>query len=128
MIKRLSASISLPLMSLVLPTLASAQGANIDSVLSTVSTVLNALIGLFITLALIIFFWGLIKYLSAGGAEGSAEGLKIMFWGAITLFVMVSIWGIIKLLQNTFKVGDATITPPKGFEYRPGGGGGVEIY
>jgi hypothetical protein len=28
-----------------------------------------------------------------------------MFYGILVIFVMVSIWGIIALLQNTFKVG-----------------------
>lgn len=114
---RLSITLSLAVISVVFPALASAQGEGLTGVLGTFSNLLNGLIGLLITLALIIFFWGLIRYLSAGGAEGSSEGLKIMFWGAMTLFVMVSIWGIIKLVQVTFGVGNATIEAPGGFIY-----------
>lgn len=110
----------------LLPTVALAAGGGGDStfetVLTTISNILNGLIGLLITLALVVFFWGLIKYLAGAGAEGSAAGLKIMMWGAIALFTMVSIWGLVKLVQNTFGVDDTSITAPGGFEYDAGGG------
>lgn len=117
---RTSFSLSLVAVIALFPTFVTAQ-ATADSVLGTISGVLNGLIGLFITIALIVFFWGLIKYLAGSGQEGNAEGLKIMFWGAITLFVMVSIWGIIKLVQNTFDVADQSIKGPGGFQYEAPG-------
>jgi len=59
-----------------------------------------------------VFFWGLVKYLWSMSNEDAHEGLKIMFWGIIAIFVMVSIWGLIALLQRSFNVqGGAAITP-----------------
>ncbi len=101
-----------------LPMLASA--ATILDTLALANTFLNALIGLFITLAIVIFFWGLIKYLMGEGSEGKAEGLKIMLMGVITIFVMVSIWGIIRLLQSTFKVTSTDPIIPKGIQINTG--------
>ncbi len=98
---------------LSVPALASA--ASIFDTLALANTLLNALIGLFITLAIVVFFWGLISYLFKQG-EDKAEGLKIMFFGVITIFVMVSIWGIIRLLQNTFKVTSTDPIIPKGIQ------------
>ncbi len=72
--------------------------------LGGISVLLNGLIGVAITLAIVVFFWGLIKYLFVGGAEGKAEGLKIMFYGVVTIFVMISVWGLVELLQYTFGV------------------------
>ena len=111
--------LSLTAISILLPGIASAGATDstFETVLSTVSGIINSLIGLLVTLALVVFFWGLIRYLAGAGAEGSAAGLKIMLWGAIALFVMVSIWGLVKLVQNTFKVTDATITIPGGVPY-----------
>ena len=102
---------------LALPTLAGAQ--TLFNTLGLVSQFLNAAIAIFVTLAILIFFWGLIKYLMGEGAEGKAEGLKIMLMGVITIFVMVSIWGIIRLLQNTFKVGGGPAMTPSTITITP---------
>lgn len=98
---------------LVLPALASA--ATILNTLALANTVLNALIGLFITLAIVIFFWGLIRYLTNAGEE-KAAGLQIMFYGVLAIFVMVSIWGIIRLLQSTFSVTSTSPVIPQGIQ------------
>lgn len=103
--------------SLFLPVLASA--ATLLDTLSLVNTFLNAAIGLFITLAIVIFFWGLIKYLVEVG-EKKAEGLQIMFYGVVAIFVMVSIWGIIRLLQSTFKVTSTAPVIPQGIQINTG--------
>lgn len=100
-----------------LPALASA--ATLLDTLALANTFLNALIGLFITLAIVIFFWGLIKYLANAG-EQKSEGLQIMFYGIIAIFVMVSIWGIIRLLQSTFKVTSTDPVIPKGIQINTG--------
>ncbi|OGG56804.1 hypothetical protein A3D71_01020 [Candidatus Kaiserbacteria bacterium RIFCSPHIGHO2_02_FULL_55_20] len=103
-----------------LPALASA--ATLLDTLALFNTFLNAMIGLFITLAIVVFFWGLIKYLMHAGEEAS-EGLSIMFYGVIAIFVMVSIWGIIRLLQSTFKVTSTDPVIPKGIQINTGVGG-----
>lgn len=95
----------------LVPTLASAQ--TLLNTLALVSTFLNSLVYLFITLAIVVFFWGLIQYLFKDGAEGKAAGLKIMLMGVVTIFVMVSIWGIIRLLQSTFRVTSTEPVIPK---------------
>ena len=86
---------------LILPSLASAVGL-LDT-LNLVSRFLNGLIGIIVTIAIIVFFWGLVRYLTDVG-EAKQEGLKTMFYGVIAIFVMVSIWGIIHLLQSTFGI------------------------
>ena len=69
------------------------------------NTALNDVIVLLITLAIVMFFWGLIRYLiNAADAEKRKEGMQTMIYGIIAIFVMVSVWGIIHLLQSTFGV------------------------
>ncbi len=103
---------------LLLPVLASA--TTLLNTLALANVFLNALVGLFITLAIVIFFWGLIKYLVNVGEEKSA-GLQTMFYGVIAIFVMVSIWGIIRLLQTTFSVTSTTPVIPQGIQINTGG-------
>ncbi len=94
---------------LLLPALANAQ--TLGGVIGLISDVLNALIGILIALAIVVFFWGLVQYLVNVGEE-KGQGLQIMFYGVIAIFVMVSIWGIIRLLQTTFRVGDVNSVIP----------------
>ena len=100
-----------------LPALASAQ--SLLNTLGFFNVLLNAAIGLLITLAIIAFFWGLIRYLFSG-TEEKAKGLQIMLMGVITIFVMVSIWGLVRLLQSTFMVTSTTPVVPMGIQINPG--------
>ena len=95
----------------LLPVFASAQ--TLLNTLALVSQFLNSLIYLFITLAIVVFFWGLITYLFSGAAENKSEGLQRMLYGVLAIFVMVSIWGIIRLLQSTFRVTSTDPVIPK---------------
>lgn len=115
---RLLLAASLPLLGALLPSITAA--ATLTETLVFASNFLNGIIGLFITLAIVVFFWGLIKYLWSMDTENAHEGLRIMFWGLISIFVMVSIWGIIKLLQNTFRVTSTDPVIPKGIVVNPG--------
>ena len=90
---------------LAVPSLALAQGRGLEGTMGTVMQLLNGAIGLLVLLAIVGFFWGVIKYMFGDGGTAKSEGLKFMMYGIITIFVMVSIWGIIKLLQDTVDVG-----------------------
>jgi len=100
---------------LTLPALAGA--VTFLDTLNLINRFLNALVPMIITLAIIWFFWGLARYLMSIGDEGKrGEAIQTMIWGIVAIFVMVSIWGIIKLLQSTFKVGDTNPVVPKAIE------------
>ena len=106
---------SLILVNLAMPVAVFADaGPGFMGVLATIALFLNGLIGILITLAIIVFFWGLVQYLVNVG-EQKAEGLKIMFYGLIAIFVMVSIWGILRLMQATFGISSTqSALVPKG--------------
>jgi succinate dehydrogenase hydrophobic anchor subunit len=93
------------------PSFAFAQ--DIQRVFVLFSSMLNALIGMLITVAIIVFFWGLIRYLlHDGSSEDAHKGIHQMIWGVVAIFVMVSIWGLIALLQRTFGVENARVQTP----------------
>ncbi|OGG80548.1 hypothetical protein A3A39_01515 [Candidatus Kaiserbacteria bacterium RIFCSPLOWO2_01_FULL_54_13] len=67
-----------------------------------------------ITLGLVMYFWGVATNIPHFGDEKGAEKQKsFFFWGLIILFVMVSIWGIIQLLQSTL-LGTDPLRPDTG--------------
>jgi len=56
-----------------------------------------------IGLAMVILLVGILQYVRAGDNEEKREaGRGLMIFGIITLFVMVSVWGFVKILHNTF--------------------------
>lgn len=65
---------------------------------------INPLLVLLAGLALLAFFWGLAKFIFRVGGDEKAvdEGKRTMQWGLVALFVMLSIWGIIRFLQSDF--------------------------
>ena len=101
---------------LALPSFAFAAGNDLQSLIYEAGQILNTLIPLLILATLVAFFWGLLKYVWGGGEEAHKEGRNIMMAGIAALFVMVSVWGIIRLVQNTLLGGGGDtgpITPPK---------------
>lgn len=91
-----------------LPLASFAQSLNlspIESLLGAVASLVGALVPILITLALVVFFWGLVKYLwGAAGKGNHQKGKDLMKWGLVTLFVMVSVWGIIDLMQSALDI------------------------
>lgn len=63
--------------------------------------IVNSLISLVAALALLYFFWGLARFiLRAGDEKAREEGKQIMMWGIIALFIMVSVWGIVRFFSE----------------------------
>ena len=77
--------------------------AGFEGVIDTVSGLISSLVPLLIALAVLYFFWGLIKFMTSAG-EKKDDARDQMIWGIIILFVMVSIWGLVNLIQDTFDV------------------------
>ncbi|MBI2023747.1 hypothetical protein HYT01_04280 [Candidatus Giovannonibacteria bacterium] len=93
---------------LVLPLVVSAQ--NVQGAMQTIQTILNAIIPILMIIATIVFLWGVIKYITAGGDEEAlSTGRSYMIFGLIGLTVMVAVWGIVTLIVNTFGVGGRAI-------------------
>ncbi|MBX4215493.1 hypothetical protein KW797_00935 [Candidatus Parcubacteria bacterium] len=92
-----------------LPLMAFAQ-TTIDSIVVRFGNIIQLLVPIFITLAVLYFFWGLIQYIK-GDAEEKEKGRTTMIWGIIALFVMVSVFGLISLLGSTFGINQGGTIP-----------------
>lgn len=55
-------------------------------------------------IAVCIFFWGMVKFMSTGDSSEKEQGKQFMLWGVIALAVMFSVWGLINLFGETFHV------------------------
>ena len=84
-----------------------------DNALRSVNDFINSLVPIIIGIGLILFLAGILKYIMAGGdAEKRAEARGLIIFGIIALFVMVAVWGFVRILAQTFFNGvDYTVAP-----------------
>ena len=77
--------------------------ANVQTLMESVSRViLNPLIVFLFALAVVIFIYGLVKYLLNPDSEEVRKSSKShMVWGIIGMFIMVSVFGIMRIILNT---------------------------
>ncbi|KKS14680.1 MAG: hypothetical protein UU71_C0021G0003 [Parcubacteria group bacterium GW2011_GWB1_41_6] len=84
-----------------------------SNVITPLQGILDALIPLLMVAAFVVFLWGIIKFITSGGDEEKKKaGKSLIIYGLIGLFVMVAVWGIIKLVQGTFGVTQTDINLP----------------
>ena len=75
--------------------------ANLSELIVVFLRIINLLVQLVFALSVLIFFRGLAKFiLNAGDSKSHEEGKELIIWGLISLFVMVSVWGILRFVYN----------------------------
>jgi hypothetical protein len=97
------------------PLIASAQAlGNVDTLLGGIGGLVNKAIPIVAGIFLLAFFWGLVKFIfAAGNEEAKSEGKKLMIWGVIAFFVMLSIYGLVRFVQiGTGTTQNQPIIPP----------------
>lgn len=86
------------------PSIAFAQQlGNLESLVRSIGNIVDLALPIVVALALLAFFYGLAK-LIWGGPEAVAEGKTLMIWGVVALFVMVSVWGLVRFIGDAFGV------------------------
>lgn len=85
--------------------------ATIKGIIETAqNSILEPLVIVVMLLATVVFIWGVIKFISAAGdPKKAAEGKQFIIWGLFGLFVIVAMWGLVKVIQNTFGLTETTI-------------------
>ena len=74
--------------------------------------VLVPIVPILISLTIIVFIFGILKFMKSSDSKERGEGKMYMLWGIIGIFVMVSVWGLVNILQNSFDLNNqSTIVP-----------------
>ena len=106
----------------LLPLFALAQVENIGlgGFLLVINRILNTLVPIIVGIAFIVFLWGVVQYILAGGDEEKrTESRQFIIYGVIGMFVMVAAWGLVRILIQTFDLNvEATDVP--GVPLQPG--------
>lgn len=104
------ASLAGLVLTLLAPFVAFAQTAaplgNIEVLVVQLGNIVRLFIPILIAVAVIMFFWGLVKYIRDSG-KGHTEGRNIMIAGLASLFVMITLFGVLQFIGNALGVGGA---------------------
>lgn len=95
-------SVFIGALSLALPLTAAAQVSNLEDVFQFINNLINTLLPLIIAAAVVYFIYGIARYVMAGDEDAKSAAKDKIIYGVIGLFVMVSVWGLVNILTNTF--------------------------
>lgn len=81
------------------------RGKTFQGLVELIIGYIETLIVIIFGLAFALFFYGLAQFMfKAGDTKAQENGRRLMFWGVIAIFVMISFYGIINLLLISFDI------------------------
>ena len=76
---------------------------NISQVIQRFQAVINIVIPFIIGLAVLVIIYGIFSFISsAGDEEARGTAKQFIIWGIIGVFLMLSVWGLVTILYNSF--------------------------
>ena len=90
----------------------------LQTLLTAVGRLVNTALPIVIAIGLLVFLWGLVKFIFAG-SEAKEEGKTMMIWGIVALFVMVSVWGLVRFIGGAVGIGQGGTIPVPTVERLP---------
>src|SRR3989344_5688878 len=110
---------ALPLALLLLPTVALASAPRtFEELANLIVSILDSGVGLLVLAGIVIYFYGVSTNIMQMKDESGKKVRAYFGWGILVIFIMVSIWGILDLLQNTL-FGSNPYNPTTGEDESP---------
>ncbi len=85
------------------PSLVLAQGY-LNQAINNGRDLLDEIVILLISFGIVWLIWNIVRYVMSSDEANKEKAKNQMIWGIVALTVIVSIWGIIGVLQNIFDV------------------------
>ncbi len=99
----MKAKIAVGVLLFAVPAVALAAPTTFAGLVDFIISLINPLAAILSAVAVLIFFWGIVKYIASGGDEHAhEEGRTLMMWGVVALFVLFSVWGLARILASSF--------------------------
>ena len=87
----------------------------LGALLGKMVNLLNQLIPFLILVAVVIFIVGILRYVMAKGPDDKEKGMHVIISSIIGLTVIVSMWGLVTFLQQSFGLTGNANTIQKSF-------------
>ncbi|MEI8130227.1 MAG: pilin [bacterium] len=75
-------------------------------------TLQRYIVPLLLAIGLLLFVYGMVQFISSSDAEERAEGRQFMIWGVVGFAVIFSVWGILTIFNQTFRLNNSAPTVP----------------
>jgi hypothetical protein len=86
-----------------LPLIAAATTGTLNDEINIIIFYLNRVLVLIMALSVVFFVWYVVQYfIKSGEAEKRKEAGQYVMYSLIGFFVILSFWGLVNILQNTF--------------------------
>ena len=88
----------------LLPSLVFAVGPTLAELVNNFGNIINMFAKLLIAVAVLYLIWNTMEYVRTGSGDPkkAAEAGMMITYSIIALFVMISVWGLVAIIQNTF--------------------------
>lgn len=87
--------------------------SNIGGLLNFFVSLINTVIPFLVVLATLYVVYGVFQFITAAGdEEGRKTGREKIIYGVIGLFIMVSVWGLVNLLNGSLAFGSKSVIAP----------------
>ena len=98
--------------------------SGLGKIICQMQGILNSIVPLLVALGLVYFIWGIVQFVIAGGEEAKTKGREKMIYGIIGFTVIVSLWGLVNIVVNTFGLSGAA---PAGININGTAGAGCSV-
>lgn len=99
---RYAHSLSIAALLLVLPSVAFGFVWGVLGFLDVLISFVTTLVPILMGCAVVVFFWGVVKFVAHAGDEKAVEeGKQLIIWGLIGIFVIVALWGFVGYIQQS---------------------------
>lgn len=92
-----------------LPTAAAGYAYDFSSLVAMFIGMIKTLVPLVVGLTLLYFIWGIFQLVLSNSEDSRKEAVGVITYGIVSLFVMVSVWGLVSILTSTFFGGSLII-------------------
>ena len=86
-------------------------GSPIAYFLCKVQQIFNAVLPVLIALGVVYFVWGVVQYVIGDSEEAKNKGKERMIFGIGGLAIILSLWGLVYIIVDTFGLEDAAPDP-----------------
>lgn len=75
------------------------------TIISKISEIFGAILPILVSFGVLYFVYGVIRYMIADSEEAKTKGRDTIIYGVIGLAVIVSLWGLVGVINSTFGLG-----------------------
>ena len=104
--KKLKVKILIISTTILMPAFSLAEKLDFKSVSKNIyDSIITSIVDLLLVAAFVFFAWSIFRFIASEG-DRKDQAKDTLFWGVIALFLMASVWGLVKIASETFFKGN----------------------